>query len=120
MAKALQTIETTYATLRQEGISAVEFPFAKRLYANRAKTMVFQPKDAANMMAEAWLTNRSPVQGLGYAQRATALQRAAVNCVVATQFPSFDSMTKIVVSPDAKAVQADCVITHFTQAPRCR
>jgi len=28
-------------------------------------------------------------------------------------------MTKIVVSPDAKAVQADCVITHFTQAARC-
>ena len=120
VAKALQTIETTYTTLRQEGISAVEFPFAKRLYANRAKTMVSQPKDAANMMAEAWLTNRSPVQGLGYAQRATALQRAAVNRVIATQFPSFDSMTKIVVSPDAKAVQADCVITHFTQAARCR
>ena len=120
VAQALQTIKASYTSLRQDGIGAVEFPFAKRLYANRAKTLLSQPRDAANMMAEAWLTNRSPAQGLGYAQRAASLERGAVNRVIAAEFPSFDSMTKIVVSPDAKAIKADCVITHFTQAARCR
>jgi hypothetical protein len=57
---------------------------------------------------------------LGYGLRAASLEREAVNRVIAAEFPSFDSMTKIVVSPDAKAIAADCVITHFTQAARCR
>jgi predicted Zn-dependent peptidase len=118
--QALLTLETTYETFRTDGISRVEFPFAGRIYRNRAAEIAEHPESVANLMVEAWLTGRTPEHGLAYPERAGALSRAETNTVIRDQFPPFETMVKIIVSPDRDAVQADCVVADHSEAANCR
>lgn len=117
---AYVTIHKTYEEFRNGGIGLVEFPFAQRLYKNRIAEMLDQPRGVANLMAEAWLSNRSLKDGLAYPERAANLSRGSVNKVIAQDFPPFTEMVKIIVTPDLNAISADCTIRDFSEAAKCR
>ncbi len=116
---ALETIEVTYEDFRTGGIGPVEFPFAKRLYRNRALGIAESPQGAANLMVEAWITGRDIGHGLAYPMRASDLTRGDVNMVIARDFPPFSQKVKVVVSPDRDALVADCIISDYTEAGQC-
>jgi len=65
VAKALQTIETTYATLRQESISAVEFPFAKRLLCQPRKNHGIPAKRCRKYDGRGMVDQPQPCSGAG-------------------------------------------------------
>lgn len=118
--QAFDTVADTYEEFRTGGIGFVEFPFAHRLYKNRAVGTFDHPRGVANLLVEAWLSDRSLKDGLAYPARAAKLSRGSVNEVVARDFPPFSDMAKIIVSPERDAVAADCVISDFSEAAQCR
>ncbi|MCE8509724.1 insulinase family protein [Ruegeria pomeroyi] len=118
--QAYDTLRDTYEDFRTGGIGVIEFPFAQRLYNNRALAMSEKPGSIANWMVEAWLTDRPLKDGLAYPKRARDLSRSPVNAVIAQDFPPFSEMVKIIVSPERDAVVADCVISDFSDAAQCR
>lgn len=120
LASAYETIRDTYEDFRNHGIGRVEFPFAHRLFKNRAAEMLDQPQGVANLLVEAWLSDRSLRHGLAYPERAADLSRGSVNKVIQSDFPAFTEMLKIVVSPDRNAINADCIIGDFSDAVSCR
>ena len=117
---AYTTIRDTYEEFRRNGIGRIEFPFAQRLYKNRATGVLEHPRGVANLMVEAWLTDRTINSGLSYPERAASLARGPVNQVIREEFPPFAGMVKIIVSPDQNAIAADCIIQDFSQAVTCR
>lgn len=117
---AYTTIRDTYEEFRRNGIGRIEFPFAQRLYKNRATGILEHPRGVANLMVEAWLTDRTINSGLSYPERAASLARGPVNQVIREEFPPFAGMVKIIVSPDQNAIAADCIIQDFSQAVTCR
>ncbi|WP_165759879.1 M16 family metallopeptidase [Falsiruegeria litorea] len=117
---AYDTVRDTYEELRTDGIGLIEFPFAQRIFKNRAYGIAEKPRGAANLMVEAWLTGRPVEDGLRYPERAAGLSRGSVNQAIQDEFPPFSQMVKIVVSPDRDAVVADCIIADFSEADRCR
>jgi predicted Zn-dependent peptidase len=117
---AYKTVRETYEEFRKDGIGLIEFPFAQRLYKNRAAGMLDHPRGVANLLVEAWLSDRSLKDGLAYPDRAANLARDAVNQVIHEDFPPFSDMLKIIVSPVQGSISADCVIRDFSQAKNCR
>lgn len=114
------TVRDTYEEFRSGGIGLIEFPFAQRLYKNRAAAMLDQPRGVVNLLVEAWLSDRSLKEGLAYPERAANLSRSSVNDVIARDFPPFSEMVKVIVSPERDAIAADCVINDFSEAAQCR
>ena len=117
---AYNTVRETYEEFRNDGIGLVEFPFAQRLYKNRAAGMFDHPREVANLLVEAWLSDRDLKDGLAYPDRAANLARGAVNQVIQDDFPPFSDMVKIIVSPVQDSISADCVISDFSEAAECR
>ena len=72
--EVLEKIASTYETLRLDGITQLEFPFASRIYRNRAKDHARYPGNITAWMAEAHLTDRTIEHGLAYPERAAALE----------------------------------------------
>ena len=118
--QAYHTLRDTYEDFRTGGIGFIEFPFAHRLYKDRTVGMLDHPRGIANLMVEAWLSDRSLKDGLAYPVRAADLSRGSVNEVIARDFPPFSEMVRVIVSPERDAVAADCVISDFSEAALCR
>lgn len=117
---ALDTLALTYETFRTGGITAGEFATARHLQANRLANRMLNPPGLAKMLSYAAEDGRSNAYALATGNRLAKLTREQVNQAIKRYFPPFDQLTRIVVSPDRNAVQADCIISDFTEALKCR
>jgi hypothetical protein len=70
-------------------------------------------------MTEAVLQGKTLKAAVNLEQQAAELGRSDVNALISHHFPDFDQMLKVIVSPDANAVEADCIISDFTEAASC-
>ena len=119
LAETLATVETTYYAFKSDGIGFVEFPFAKRIMLKLLRTNYEKPATLAFVMTEAVLQGEALEAAVNRETQASQLGRSDVNAVISEHFPDFDQMLKIIVSPDENAVEADCIISDFTEAASC-
>lgn len=120
LAQTLAAVEEAYTTFKNEGIGFVEFPFAKRIMLKRIRDNFAKPSTIAFVMTEAVLQNKAIEEALALEAKGNAMGRGAANAAISAHFPDFDQMVKVVVSPDADAIKADCVIRDFSEASACK
>lgn len=119
LAETLVAVEQSYSEFKSGGIGFVEFPFAKRIMLNRIRENFAKPSTIAFVMTEAHFEGKTITQAIALEDQADALGRSAANAAIAEHFPEFDQMLKVIVSPDANGIEADCVISDFSEAAQC-
>ena len=78
-----------------------------------------KPQEATYLLMEG-LLNGAPKDDLSTLQnRIDNLERGKVNSFIAKTFAPFEELLKIVVTPDADAVNGDCVITAYKEWRTC-
>lgn len=119
MPQVIQAVGKAYEEFRSNGIGPVEFPIAKRIMLKRTREASQKPSTVAFLMTENELRGFEQSRALSLVSRSKALTRAAVNQAIAQNFPTMDQMVTVVVSPDRDIVEADCVISHFSEIEQC-
>lgn len=116
---ALNETEKTYEKFRLGGIGALEFPIAKRFYRQSLNQEFAKPESIAYLMMESDRTGQSVAKVATLRDQVSNLARGDVNQIIKESFPTFDSMLRIVVTPDANAIQGACVITDIDDWESC-
>jgi zinc protease len=107
---ALAAIRNAYENLRLNGLTQEEFEAIRGKILTYIRAARNQPDFIASSMLEAKLSGMPITKGLNLLDNISAMTRDHVNQRIARDFPAFDAMVKIVVTPDEKAVSADCVV----------
>lgn len=118
--EVLNTVRDTYEKFRTKGISLIEFPIAKKFYVQRVRDESKEPASVAYMMMDAKLTGFSDDYFPSLLGRIQSQKRGGVNQTIKDSFPQFDSMLKIIVTPDANAIDGACVITSIADWESCK
>ena len=117
--EALDEIEKAYTEFVSSGIGRLEFPIAKRFYKREIKKELQRPVVVAFELTEG-IRNGFSVDYINTTlDRIDSLDRSSVNKLISDTFPKFENMVKLIVSPDADAVDGACVITKIEQARGC-
>ncbi|MBX2886905.1 MAG: insulinase family protein [Granulosicoccus sp.] len=116
---ALNETRSAYEKLRTGGVGVVEFPIAKRFYKQQLVEEFSKPESVAYLMMEYERNGLDINQVPGLLAAVGGLSRAEVNRVIREAFPVFDSLLKIVVTPDANAIEEACVITDIDDWASC-
>lgn len=119
LTETMDAVEAAYTSFQTGGIGFVEFPFAKRIMLKRIRENYLKPSTLAFVMTEAHFEGKTFKDAINLEQQGNDLGRGDANAVIAKHFPNFDQMLKVVVSPDANAIKADCVISDFSEAAKC-
>ncbi len=115
----LDKVRESYENFRTKGVSLIEFPVARKFYVQRVRDEIKEPSSVAYMMMDAKLTGFSDAYFPSLLGRIQSQNRADVNETIKSTFPEFDSMLKIIVTPDANAIEGACVITAIDQWTSC-
>jgi zinc protease len=115
----LNTVRSSYEKFRKHGVGLVEFPIAKKFYVQRVSEEMQKPSSVAYMMMDAKLNDFSAEYMPTHVSQVKAQKRSEVNQSIKQAFPEFDSMLKIIVTPDADAIAGACVITEIEQWENC-
>ncbi|MFK8076716.1 MAG: M16 family metallopeptidase [Granulosicoccus sp.] len=115
----LNMVRESYEKFRTKGISLIEFPIARKFYVQRVRDEIKEPSSVAYMIMDAKLTGFSDAYFPSLLGRIQAQSRADVNKTIMSTFPEFDSMLKIIVTPDENAIEGACVITAIDQWESC-
>jgi len=117
--QVLDTVSSSYKKFRQKGVGLVEFPIARKFYAQRVRDEMEKPSSVAYMMMDATLNNFSEDYTPNLLSQIESQKRGPGNQVIKNAFPEFDSMLKIIVTPNADAIAGACVITEIEQWVNC-
>ncbi|MDD9910539.1 MAG: pitrilysin family protein [Ahrensia sp.] len=117
--QALDTVEASYEEFRKGGIGFLEFPFAKNFYRGRLEESFKKPENLAYLMMESRLDGEPDDHIDTMLTRLDDTSRSDVNAFIAENFPPFDDMLKVIVSPDVNAIEGACVITKIEQVSGC-
>jgi len=115
----LDTVRTSYEKFRNNGINLIEFPIARKFYVQRINEELDKPSSVAYMMMDAELNGFDSSYLPALVENIKSQKRSDVNKVIKAEFPEFDNMLKIIVTPDADAVSDACVITSLEQWTEC-
>jgi len=118
--ETLAKVEETYNEMKSGGIGFLEYPFAKRIMMKRIRENYKKPSTLAFVMTEAHFEGKTLEEVINLEAKADDMGRGEVNTAIKKHFPEFSQMIKVIVTPDAEAIEADCVITDFRQADQCR
>ena len=116
---ALNETEKTYEEFRDKGIGRLEFPIARRFLANEMNGELKKPESVAYLLMEAQRNQFGEDYVPTMLDRLGNLERSAVNALLKEQLPAFDSLLKIIVTPDADAIDGACVITSIDDWAQC-
>ncbi|MCR9137787.1 MAG: insulinase family protein [Alphaproteobacteria bacterium] len=117
--QALDAMRQSYETFRREGIAREEFPIARNFHLQRIEQNLSRPAGMATMLMENRLNAGSAEDFETLANRIEALERTAVNDTIMANYPPFDEMLTIVITPDATAIADACVITAVDEWRKC-
>jgi len=115
----LDTVRGSYEKFRTDGVGLVEFPIAKKFYVQRIREELQEPPSVAYLMMDAKLNGFSEDYVPNLVDQISDQKRSDVNLFIEEAFPEFDSMLKIIVTPDAEAISGACVITEIDQWESC-
>lgn len=113
------TVKRSYNKFLADGISLIEFPIAKNFYVQRLNEEMEKPESIAYLMMDAHLNEFSNSYVSDLLNQVKGQKRSEVNQLIEQGFPEFESMLKIIVTPDAEAIEGACVITEFDQWQSC-
>jgi len=116
---ALDEIEKAYTELRESGIGRIEFPIAKGIFKREAAKQLESPVNVAFTLSEAVLKGYSADYVQNLTSNISALKRDTTNEVIKSALPAYESILKVIVSPDAKAVDGACVIAELEEVQSC-
>lgn len=116
---ALEEIEKAYTELRVSGIGRIEFPIAKGIFKREAAKQFESPVNVAFTLSEAVLKGYSADYVQNLTDNIGGLKRDTTNAVINSALPAYESILKVIVSPDDKAVPGACVITKIEDASEC-
>lgn len=116
---ALVEIEQAYTEFRTDGVGPVEFPIFKRFYKREIKKQLQNPANVAYHLNEGVQSGFSADYMNKTMSRIDLLERKNVNSLISESFPAYDKLLKLIVSPDAKAVEGACVIASIKETESC-
>lgn len=120
VADSIAAIRKAYERWQQQGLSEREM-ISQRTRMIGGRDGVFNDPSAANRLVFSALINDRTLEDVnGFANRLKALARDDLNAFVKAKFPRVEDLLIVVVTPDAKAVPADCVIKTASEALSCR
>jgi len=117
--QVLDTVRDSYKKFRNGGVGLVEFPIAKRFYLQRIREEIEEPASVAYLMMDAEMNGFGKDYMPNIVDKISAQSRSNVNQTIQRGFPEFDSMLKIIVTPDASAITDACIITEIDQWESC-
>lgn len=117
--EALNETNVTYEEFRQKGIGRLEFPIAKKFYLQRVREEISKPSSVAYMLMQAKLNESGTQHVPTLIAQIDEQKRSSVNAVISDSLPEFESMLKLIVTPDASAIKDACVITEIEQWQNC-
>lgn len=120
LAQALKVVETTYKAFRKDGITLVEFPVAKKFAADFIKGQFNKPENVAYMLMDDNIFDRGTNGTSNLLNDLSQLDRVEINDAIRKEFPAWDTMTKIILSPDPDILDADCIISGYQEVLQCR
>jgi len=116
---ALDIVEESYTDFRNNGVGRVEFPLTRRLF---KREFVKQLNDPVRIAYE---VNRAMQNGFNaeylwnFEDHIDSLNRADTNSLISETFPDYADLLKIIISPDAEAVEGACVISKMEEVQKC-
>jgi len=117
--QVLDTVRSSYEKFHAKGVSFIEFPIARKFYVQQVREEMEKPSSIAYMMMDAKMNGFSEDYVPNLLGEIKAQKRTDVNSTIKQAFPEYDSMLKIIVTPDAEAIANACVITEFEQWEEC-
>jgi len=117
--KVLDTVQSSYEKFRTDGVGLIEFPIAKKFYLQRIREELEQPPSVAYLLMDAKMNGFSEEYVPNLIDQIDGQKRSDVNRSIEEAFPAYDSMLKIIVTPDAEAISGACVITEIDQWQSC-
>lgn len=116
---ALDVIEKEYTEFRSDGVGRLEFPLAKRFFKR-----VFT-KQRENPVSIAFQINSAMQNGFraeylwNFEGHLDSISRADTNKFIGELFPEYENLLKVIVTPDANAIEGACVISKMQDAGSC-
>ncbi len=117
--QVFDAVEISYNKFRADGINLLEFPIAKKFYVQRLNEEMDKPESVAYLMMEGNLNGFGNSYMPNLINQVKSQKRSEVNQTIEQNFPEFESMLKIIVTPDPDAIEGACVITEFDQWQSC-
>lgn len=120
VADSIAAMRKAYERWQSQGLSDREIT-SQRTRMIGARDSVFNDPSAANRLVfNALINDRTLDDVNGFSDRLKALSRTDLNAFIMAKFPRVVDLLIVVVTPDAKAVQADCVIKAAADALSCK
>ncbi len=116
---ALNEIEKAYKEFRESGIGLIEFPVTKRFYKREIKKLLQDPVNVAYHLNKGVRDGFSANYMNTTMSRIDSLKRGSTNTLIKESFPAYDTLLKLIVSPDAEAIEGACVITKLEEVESC-
>ena len=117
--EALKEIEQAYTVFREEGIGRLEFPIAKRMYQREYADQLQNPVNVAFILGDSVRSGYTNTFVPTLLDEINGLERDATNQIVRSSLPEYQSLLKVIVSPDNNAVDDACVISKIEEARSC-
>lgn len=117
--EALKEIEQTYTKFRTSGIGRLEFTIAKRFYTRNIRKDLQRPVNVAFAVNNGVQNGFTADYMTSTFTRIDSLDRNSMNSLISESFPAYETMLRLIISPDEKAVQGACVISKIEDARDC-
>ena len=120
VADSIAAMRKAYERWQQQGLNDREMT-SQRTRMIGGRDGVFNDPSAANRLVFNALINDRTLEDVnGFADRLKALSRDDLNAFIKAKFPRVEELLIVVVTPDAKALAADCVIKAAAEALSCK
>ena len=120
VADSIAAMRKAYERWQQQGLTDRELTSQRTRMIGARDGVFADPSSANRLVFSALINDRSLDDVNGFGDRLKALQREDLNTFITAKFPRVEDLLIVVVTPDAKALTADCVIKSAAEAISCK
>ena len=119
VAGGLDVIEKEYTEFRSDGVGRLEFPLAKRFFKREFTKQRENPVSIAFQINSAMQNGFRAEYLWNFEGHLDSISRADTNKFIGELFPEYENLLKVIVTPDASAIEGACVISKMQDAGSC-